>query len=39
MENFAHTAQVRAQIVAGRQECAAYFWRGIASLFARRAQP
>jgi len=35
MENFAHSPQVRAQIVAARQECAAYFWRGVASLFSR----
>jgi hypothetical protein len=35
MENFAHTPQVRAQIVAARQECASYFWNGIAALFRR----
>jgi hypothetical protein len=37
MENFAHTPQVRARIVAARQECATYFWRGVASLFKRSA--
>jgi hypothetical protein len=37
MENFAHTPQMRVRIVAARQECATYFWRGVASLFKRSA--
>lgn len=36
METFAHTAEMRARIAAARQECASYFWRGVASIFGRR---
>jgi hypothetical protein len=36
METSAHTPEMRARIAAARQECASYFWRGVASLFTRR---
>jgi hypothetical protein len=36
METFAHTPEMRARIAAARQECATYFWRGVAALFTRR---
>ena len=32
MDSFAHSPEVRARI-----ECAEYFWRGVFSLFSRRA--
>jgi hypothetical protein len=36
MESFAHTPEMRARIAAARQECASYFWRGVASVLRRR---
>jgi hypothetical protein len=37
MESFAHTAEMRARIETARQDCALYFWRGVAALFGRRS--
>jgi hypothetical protein len=37
MDSFAYSPEVRAQIAAARKECAEYFWRGVFSLFSRRA--
>jgi hypothetical protein len=35
MDLFAHTPETRAAIVAGREECARYFWQSVFSLFRR----